>query len=1354
MGENFQFKVATCIHQIRPPNIDNYLNDLARLSRSADIWISLAKKYFNTENLQNVEKKRRLYLWVQCRRKITKIREQFLLLQNAAPPPQVEPVENVQVQDAAPCNQNDLLVVNDHESFEEENGKLTPCRDNHHCELSETQNHIQDYRLDEPLDAADTEKESPCSGPTTFDGTHSAQLLSPRQSSSPTHQNSGDYEQVEKEDTLSIERPNEHELPFDSTKNLLLNQDNPLTPDECRKSNLYVRDESGQCTKAASSVSPLGSSPTIMEHETESDPHPSNEIAETNRSCDTSNEEFGISNCVSICTEGNVKFPVNFPIKEESFTLEKKFWDQCYGGGSSFIIESDWRNEFISSFEKVHKFCPLSIRRHFLYQSKDKKLNVTVDGYCRHSQCSFFRFKATVDPLAFGNTEVFVFRDKHFHHIEGEVRGRPVKGKRRTELGQQLQGEFPTIKRLKLLSSVPDDVLENGNITNAPDPGVLRKISSEYRCRNDLHKDRTIFMLELVQQLKQEWPGKHLQGYIQLYTEFPVFYLLLMAEEILKYVVKARTKIPLSESSAKYLLLYLDATGSILKKFFSWLKMIYVYALILPGNGVYPPLEVATFASSSHTTEDVSICLDKVARNMKLVTTRRPVMDKLSLDFSLVLIQSASRSFNGMSLTVYIRLVYYAMKRGEYLTHLTVIHICSTHVLGTTKKKVKAIMPDKGHQRLALKGVTMLVHSTSLKEARIIVKHLIIVFGEKNEPIELEKSLSFLASSEIESFEDSCNKEATEKTLRKMDSKIVPIKRSAFGIHFQKLKKAVLDKCATGRKKNPFYSSKWITYLFDFLLPYLPLFAAFQIARFGILRDSNAPVENYWRIEKRDVLRGLKRVSTPRYVQIKSELHKAKLRERRYELRGPLSHTGEGVSRDEKRGTKKKSRKKVVKNGVKKDKGNRKTGSCKRIPVDADLLDARETWMKKPRSRAYRAFFKRSKFLRSPKSVKLIATNWDSNEAPITLFESDSQPNNFMVTDLAPSVTPLSSECHSPFDAVTDNENGRAVDDEHGDVMDSVQGHVAEEVIDLSNVETPCASENGDEFAPNIQSHLVDYNIFKATKKYYLNFPRVRSRIGPLTLRKDDFATLLDDVCLNDMIINAFAMLMGKFAKDNRDTNVLILDSYLVQVLLKEHKLSCFEAWLSRRNLRSYKFWVIPVNLNNVHWTLLIIVPSLKVFIYLDSCHGDPPHDLISLTCAWMLKYYGDDNHSETLNFDEWTLYVPEDIPHQRRGSKLTNDCGVHCLTWMYIACTGEAQSFTSKNMPSIRKRIAQVLVESNGFEPDNLSESDLNPEYVKIREREETILVPPEINMIVMKKPPVFGYETTLEFCQALLKL
>ncbi|KAJ8673291.1 hypothetical protein QAD02_004553 [Eretmocerus hayati] len=145
--------------------------------------------------------------------------------------------------------------------------------------------------------------------------------------------------------------------------------------------------------------------------------------------------------------------------------------------------------------------------------------------------------------------------------------------------------------------------------------------------------------------------------------------------------------------------------------------------------------------------------------------------------------------------------------------------------------------------------------------------------------------------------------------------------------------------------------------------------------------------------------------------------------------------------------------------------------------------------MKKPRSRAYRAFFKRSKFLRSPKSVKLIATNWDSNEAPITLFESDSQPNNFMVTDLAPSVTPLSSECHSPFDAVTDNENGRAVDDEHGDVMDSVQGHVAEEVIDLSNVETPCASENGDEFAPNIQSHLVDYNIFKATKKYYLNFP-------------------------------------------------------------------------------------------------------------------------------------------------------------------------------------------------------------------------------------------------------------------------
>ncbi|KAJ8672282.1 hypothetical protein QAD02_003541 [Eretmocerus hayati] len=406
------------------------------------------------------------------------------------------------------------------------------------------------------------------------------------------------------------------------------------------------------------------------------------------------------------------------------------------------------------------------------------------------------------------------------------------------------------------MEEIPDRALKEGNINNSPDPKVMGKIASEYRTKSDLDKNVSTFMHKLTQQYREEFPGEELEGFIHFYSEYPVFYLLLMLEAVLMYALTKRSLPPgIKSTRTKPLFLYLDATGSLLRKLFQDLKRIYVYSLVMAGEGKYPPLEVSTFASSSHTTEDVCFWLDRVARNMKLLTTRRPVVDKLGTDCSLPLLQAASRAFNGMSLTMYINLIFDAAINGLVVDHLTVLHICSSHMFCTARDKAKSSMTSKADQILATKGLTALIHSTSLRSATEIVYHMLMVFGTIYEPENFRESTDFLLHSSTEITADT-----DKKVLNVMSdiSKITSLKTTSFGRYFATLRKLSLLRGKFIQKKNARYNGPFMAYLFNFLGPYYPLYSAIQIKRFGICRDSAAPIENRWMIERKIDLKGKK----------------------------------------------------------------------------------------------------------------------------------------------------------------------------------------------------------------------------------------------------------------------------------------------------------------------------------------------------------------------------------------------------------------------------------------------------------------------------------------------------------------
>ena len=69
-------------------------------------------------------------------------------------------------------------------------------------------------------------------------------------------------------------------------------------------------------------------------------------------------------------------------------------------------------------------------------------------------------------------------------------------------MAEEPVAECPSVKRLKMLAKVEDDVLKAGNISDAPMPYITQKITIEYRLKNDLDEDPKKFMDKLTEDLK------------------------------------------------------------------------------------------------------------------------------------------------------------------------------------------------------------------------------------------------------------------------------------------------------------------------------------------------------------------------------------------------------------------------------------------------------------------------------------------------------------------------------------------------------------------------------------------------------------------------------------------------------------------------------------------------------------------------------------------------------------------------------------------------------------------------------------------------------------------------------------
>lgn len=81
-----------------------------------------------------------------------------------------------------------------------------------------------------------------------------------------------------------------------------------------------------------------------------------------------------------------------------------------------------------------------------------------------------------------------------------------------------------------------------------------------------------------------------------------------------------------------------------------------------------------------------------------------------------------------------------------------------------------------------------------------------------------------------------------------------------------------------------------------------------------------------------------------------------------------------------------------------------------------------------------------------------------------------------------------------------------------------------------------------------------------------------------------------------------------------------------------------------------------------------------------------------------------------SFNFEDWLIYVAQDIPVQLATEESSNDCGVHVCSWMYSICMQINIEFQADEMNSARSCIATALCNY---------EEDVNGEFSRRYNRE-----------------------------------
>ncbi|XP_015605745.1 sentrin-specific protease 1-like [Cephus cinctus] len=286
-------------------------------------------------------------------------------------------------------------------------------------------------------------------------------------------------------------------------------------------------------------------------------------------------------------------------------------------------------------------------------------------------------------------------------------------------------------------------------------------------------------------------------------------------------------------------------------------------------------------------------------------------------------------------------------------------------------------------------------------------------------------------------------------------------------------------------------------------------------------------------------------------------------------------------------------------------------------------------------------------------------------------------------------------------------------------------------------------------------SEFIDYSSFYEDiedrflkqKSYPSNFPNHIKDFGGIPLNQGIFSTLLPDKYMDGELINSFFIALQEITARS-SLNLLSFESYFTTKLMVGEKSIGFTNWAKKVQPAKYDVWLLPVLIDQNHWTLLVVLLTHYIMIYFDSCHHLPPKSLINRICSF-IGSSRTARQAKLTNWSQWVLSAPTDMPHQmKENGNIGGNCGMHVCMWAYTIVSSSIVPFEEEHMNTARKGVARFLLDF-----------PINKTILKRLQTKDAMFdsygTVPEIKNIVhsinLSRHPSLNFDSTLVFAASI---
>eukprot|EP00112_Aurelia_sp_Birch-Aquarium-sp1_P016905 Seg387.10 transcript_id=Seg387.10/GoldUCD/mRNA.D3Y31 product="hypothetical protein" protein_id=Seg387.10/GoldUCD/D3Y31 len=379
----------------------------------------------------------------------------------------------------------------------------------------------------------------------------------------------------------------------------------------------------------------------------------------------------------------------------------------------------------VSSLQSRKKNCPYISGFAVCAHRPLCKAEVHFDASKRDTGTMNFNFKGVIKHD---------LRERRARRMAGETRDN-----RKTTFEKNLNMPPSDVYR-KDLADIKAGTFAAGDRTGA---GVSRTVTQQMK--NEVQKEyrepQLLYakLLSIQNELKKEDEGKAMElrhferklfGFLHCIELAPSLRLVMLHEPLIR----------LYHGMAPRDILYLDATGTVVKQLKSFKRILFYSLCVRHPYGKSPPLPVTKFLSSSHRKEAISRSLSLLREKEKMIfngNSSQPAL--IMVDNSYAIILACLHEFNNETLQQYIDRAYRIVTGKAQSSDMkqTLLHICYAHTMKWNKVMLeKMIKKRPGRPCHEVKDFLMrffarLVECKTLDELTNLVEHGIIVLRSK-----------------------------------------------------------------------------------------------------------------------------------------------------------------------------------------------------------------------------------------------------------------------------------------------------------------------------------------------------------------------------------------------------------------------------------------------------------------------------------------------------------------------------------------------------------------------------------------------------------------------------------------------